>query len=335
MTKRQDKAPAFFSIRCKFWRIFLLIIYEGGIILKKILTAFTAAALLLSGCSIGNESGSQSTVTESGEHQSSTPQNSTETQSSTAPDNSQAEPAGEKTFLIGADGLPIYTSEITEAMIFDTNSDLGEREIPVEELDESTFASATCSFAYVHDSRIIVSAAEAPDKFENGVYTGEELPPSAEYRRLHTGDRVGELTVRLAETYFTSEGEFAEYGSYLGWSSVYFDGELTITGYMSITENPLYQDGMVSLVPAESPLPQMFYQYAENVGISHAPVLGDGYYSEAAAFSLGYLEGINADMNGLKIGDTNVKVRAVIGNVRAGSGTLPMYFCDLLSVEIL
>lgn len=305
--------------------------------MKKILTAFTAAALLLSGCSVGNESGSQSTVTQSGEHQSDTPQNSAETQSGTSPDSSQAEPAGEKTFLIGADGLPIYTSEITEATVADSNDALGGRGIPVEELDENTFASVTCSgFAYVHDSRIIVSAIDDPDKFEDGlVYIGEELPPSAEYRRLHTGDRVGELTVRLAETVFTSDSELAEYGSYLGWSSLYFDGELTITGYLSITENPLYQDGMVRLFPAESPLPQMFYQYTENVGISHAPVLSDGYYSETAAFSLGYLEEINADMNGLKIGDTNVKVRAVIGNIRGGGGTLPTFFGDLLSVEIL
>ncbi len=190
-------------------------------------------------------------------------------------------------------------------------------------------------FAYVHDSRINVLAVEAPDKFEDGVYTGEELPPSAEYRRLCTGDRVGELTVRSAKTIFTSDSELAEYSSYLGWSSVYFNGELTITGYLSIIENPLYQDGMVSLVPAESQLPQMFYQYAENVGVSHAPIFGDGYYSEAATFNLGYLGGIKADMNGLKTGDMNVKVRAVIGNVRAGSGTLPMYFGDLLSVEIL
>lgn len=303
--------------------------------MKKILMAFTAAALLLSGCSFGNESGSQSTITQSGEQQSIAPQNS-EQQSSTVPDSSQAEPTGEKTFLIGADGLPIYTSEITEATIVDQNSTLGGLEISVEELDESTFASVTCGFAYVHDSRIIVSAIDDPDKFEDGlVYIGEEVPPSAEYRRLRAGDRVGELTVRLAETIFTSDSELAEYGSYLGWSSVYFDGELTITGYLSIIENPLYQDGMVSLVPTESPLPQMFYQYAENVGISHAPIFGDGYYSEAAPFSLGYLEGINADMNGLKIGDMNVKVRAVIGNVRAGGGTMPMCFGDLLSVEIL
>ena len=291
--------------------------------MKKIFTVFIAA-VLLSGCS-GNES---STLT-----QSSTEQN--EPQSSTQPESPQSEPKGEPTFLIGADGLPIYTCEITHAIIYDPSSDIGEREISVDELDESTFASATCGFAYVHDSRIIVSAAETPDKFENGVYTGKELPPSTEYRRLHTGDKVGELTVKLAETVFTSEGEFAEHGSYLGWSSVYFDGELTITGYLSIIENPLYQDGMVRLFPTESPLPQMFYQYAENVGISHAPIPGDGFYSETAEFNLGYLEGINADMNGLKIGDTNIKVRAVIGNIRGGGGTLPTFFGDLLSIEIL
>jgi len=296
--------------------------------LKKSLTVFAAAAvLLLGGCSDVSEV--------SGNSQSTSTQSSTK-QSSIQTDSSQNEPTGEKTFLVGADGLPIYTSEITGVTVVDPQSDLGAREISVEELDESTFASVTCDgFAYVHDSRINVNAIDDPDKFEDGVYIGEELPPSTEYRRLRTGDRVGELTVRSAETVFTPDGELAEYGSYLESSSVRYDGELTVTGYLSIIENPLYQDGMVSLMPIDNPLPQMIYQYADGVGISHAPLLGDGFYSEAADFNLGYLCDINADMNGLKTGDINVKVRAVIGDIRTGGTAVPMFFGELISVEIL
>ncbi len=281
-----------------------------------------AAAMLLGGCSDSESVSRESTV--------SVPR-SAETESVDAP---QSVPNGEPTFLIGADGVAIYTSEITEVMISDPESPFGEREISVEELDESTFSSVTCGgFAYCHDSRINVNDVEEPDKFENGVYIGEELPPAAEYRRLRTGDKVGGLTVRAAETVFTRESELAANGSWLGWSSVYFDGELTVTGYITITENPLYQDGMVRLMPIDSPIPPMIYQYSEETGISHIPVFGDGYYSETAEINLGYLEGINADMDGLKTGDRNVKVRAVIGNVRAGGGTFPSVFGDLLRIE--
>lgn len=299
--------------------------------MKKAFTAIAAAVILLSGCNGGNEN------TDSSEAllQSSMPQSS-DTHASTDVESSQ--PAGEKTFLIGADGLTIYTSEITEARIKDANESSGERILKTDELgklNEETFSYVCCEgFAYVHDSRINLLAIEAPDKFENGVYTGAELPPSQEYLRLRTGDKIGELTVRSAETEFSPESELAEHG-YFGWSTVRFDGELTITGYLSIIENPLYEDGIVRLAPAESLLPQMFQQYAEGVGISHMPVIGDGSYSETAGFNLGYLGEIKADMNGLKTGDMNVKVRVTIGDIRMGSTAYPTVLGELLSVEKL
>ncbi len=295
--------------------------------IKKSFAVFTAAlAVLLTGCSYTDSSdSSQSTV------QQSDIQLNVNT-SSHLSGNSQNEPKGEPTFLIGADGLPIYTSEITEV----TAGEFGYDVIPVDQLDKKTFAQVICDgFAYVHDSRINVLAIEDPDKFDNGVYIGEELPPSAEFRRLRTGDKVGTLTVRSASTTFSRESELTEHGSYLESSSVFFDGEITITGYLSIYENPLYQDGMVSFMPAESTLPQMFYQYADGVGVSHAPVLGNGSYGETAMFNLGYLQGIKADLSGLRVGDTNVKVRAVIGNIRTGGSSMPTYFGELLTVDIL
>lgn len=298
------------------------------IILKKSFAVFTAAlAVLLTGCSAA-DTGSDSP--QSTAQQSDVQLNVNA--SSHLGGNPQTEPTGEPTFLIGADGLPIYTSEITEVSVGEFGYDV----IPVDQLDENTFAQVVCDgFAYVHDSRINILAIEQPDKFDNGVYIGEELLPSAEFRRLRTGDKVGTLTVRSASTTFSREGELAGHGSYLESSSVYFDGELTITGYISIYENPLYQDGMVSFMPAESPLPQMLYQYADGVGVSHSPVFGEGSYSETAMFNLGYLQGIKADMSGLGTGDTNVKVRAVIGNIRTGGGSMPIYFGELLSVQIL
>lgn len=297
--------------------------------MKKILAAMCAVMLALSlgGCSGNGES-------------SNGPQSLDQSQSSTIPEisstsdsSSRNAPTGTPTFLIGADGLPIYTSEITEVCI----GEFGDEAIPAEQLDENTFTRVTCDgFAYIHDSRINVLAVEAPDKFDNGVYTGEELPPSTEYRRLRAGDKVGTLTVRAAKTVFSRSSEFAASGSYLESSSIWFDGEIALTGYISIYENPLYQDGMVRFVPIESTLPQMIYQHTDGTdGISHSPVLREGSYGETAEFNLGYLGGIKADMSGLKIGDVNVKVRAVIGGVRTGGGALPTYFGDLLSVEIL
>lgn len=294
--------------------------------MKKIKITFAAfivcIAALLGGCSGGESSVDRSDL-----------QSEATLPSGGSSQNEPSEPNGSPTFLIGADGLPIYTSEITEVSV----GEFGDEIIPVEELNESTFAQVICKgFAYVHDSRINILATDEPDKFENGVYIGEELSPSTEFRRLRTGDKVGTLTVRDAETVFSRDSEIATGGkTYLSSSSVYFDGEVTVTGYISIYENPLYQDGMVSLMPIESPLPQMFYQYANGVGISHVPVFGDGSYGETALFSLGYLEGTKVDMSGLRIGDTNVKVCAVIGSVRAGGGSMPMYFGELLHVEIL
>lgn len=292
--------------------------------MKKLLMVITAAAaVLLAGCSDGGNSD----VSQNSEQQSRVRSNDF-----SAGSGSQTEAQGEPTFLIGADGLPIYTSEITEVSI----GEFGDQIIPTDQLDESTFSSVTCGgFVYVHDSRINVLEIEEPGKFENGVYIGDELPPSAEYCRLRVGDKVGTLTVRAAETVFYRDGELAEHGSYLGSSSVYFDGEITITGYISIYENPLYQDGMVTFIPAENTLPQMLYQYADGAGVSHSPIFGSGSYGETASFNLGYLQGIKANTNGLSIGDTDVKVSAVIGGIRAGGGSVPMYFGDLLSVQIL
>lgn len=299
--------------------------------MKKIFAIFSAAlTVMLAGCSAA-DTGSDSSDSSQSTVQQSDIQLNVNT-SSHLSGNFQDEPKGEPTFLIGADGLPIYTSEITEVSVGEFGYDV----IPVDQLDENTFASVTCDgFAYVHDSRVNILAVEEPDKFENGVYIGEELPPSAEFRRLRTGDKVGTLTVRSASTTFSRESELASHGSYLESSSVFFDGELTITGYISIYENPLYQDGMVSFMPAESTLPQMIYQYADSVGVSHSPVLGDGSYGETAMFNLGYLQGIKADMSGLSVGDVNVKVRAVIGNIRTGGGSAPIYFGELLIVDIL
>ncbi len=292
--------------------------------MKKTLIFFTAAALLLTGCSKEDISESSKSVTEQSDEKQSIQSDSSD------------DPAGEKTFLVGADGVPIYTSEITTVTVRDPRGDFGEREISVDELDESTFASVVCEdFAYVHESRINMNAIDNPDMFEDGVYIGEELPPSTEYRRLRVGDRVGELTVRAAETVFSPDGEFAGYGSYLSSSGIYYDGELTVTGYLSIVENPLYEDGKVSLLPIDCPLPSAICQYADGVGISHAPILGDGYYSETARFDLGYLGGINADMSGLKSGDANVKVRAVIGDIRTGCSSFPLFFGELKSVDLL
>lgn len=316
--------------------------------MKKALSAFALTfTILLTGCSRGETEQSSSTpqiiypeesTQQSGSsQQGGTPQDSTPSQSTTpGSSDTQSGENDKATFLIGADRLPVYVSEITEAKTIDNNGESAEHVIPASELDEKTFTSASCGFVYVYDSRIDINKFDNPELFdEYGMYLGEDLSPSTEYRRIKAGDKVGSLTVRSAKTVFSPESELAALGSYLYDSSVYYDGELTVTGYLSIFYHMLYDDGMIWLLPTESPLPQMIYDYAEGVGVSHSPMLGGGSYSESVGFNLGYLTDVEADLNGLEIGDENVKVRAVIGNIRAGGGLMPSVFGELLSFEIL
>ena len=295
--------------------------------------ALTAALVLSTGCA-NTPSGSDNSLDDS-------------TVSYEPPSDpaSGTENKGEPTFLICPDGTPVYTSEITS--VFTGSDGSGDRkEITIDEAEKlaregGNFTVICSGFAYAYISENAFNRIDNPDMFgpaddviglfgtEGGTeffhYIGEEIPGSTEFIRLKTGGKIGSLTVKSAAAYFgnADSREFSDKpGNFLQGGSVEFDGELELSGYISVSSfNEFYNSGgYVTFCPDSdscSKLPMFDGRWdSELGGFAHSPYeSSEGYYGDLR-LNLGNINELTVDTGDLKYGDTLVKSTIVIDDIK-------------------
>lgn len=293
--------------------------------MKKIVSILCMAALLgLTACNISDSSEDMSEASVSGIFDD--------------PDDEDSAPKiqlpeGEPTFIIGLDGRPIYTSEITKITAYDYETF---KKVTTDKLERSTFESAVCEgFAYVFMPRYSVNVLEDPELFEETEligkhyyhYIGNALPEAVKPTRAYVGDKFGELTLSEARTVFSAE---SPHGIIVGGGNMIFDGEIELTGHVMVTkydENDPYPDkgGEIRFYPdraSNMKLPVMAWGHHRDGEIRYYDYDEDmygGMYGDGDSFYLGNLSDIKCD---LREGDEYVKVKVRLRHVQIGISRL-------------
>lgn len=323
--------------------------------LTILISTLTAALILSTGCAKApSDPGNSTPEQSSSQGSSSVPENSSgnndesSNSGSESGDSAPTNDKGEPTFLICPDGTPVYTSEITEIY---TGSDFMEnddrRDITLEEAEKlakegGDFTVICSGFVYGFIPENAFNRIDDPDLFgtrddvigffssESTEYYGYTGAPvsSAEYVRFNTGDKIGALTVKSASVCFGNapgNNDIREYSdkpaNFLRGGSVEFDGELELSGYVSVSSyNEFYgTGGDVTFYPDPqscTKLPVVGGHWDTETGkFVHSPVeTFDGYYGDYT-LNLGNINDTGADMSGLNYGDTLVKASVVVENI--------------------
>lgn len=306
--------------------------------MKKPITVTIAAltAFALSGCTPA-------------ENKSSLPEQSSSASSIQSEDDAVSEtssapvekiPDGEPTFLIGLDGKPIYTSELTHVSITENGE---ERETAFSELSESDDFSVTCDgFAYAQlpNGKNYNSAYE-PGMFKDDLYRGEDLINENPINRIEVGDTICGLTVKSARTIF-KQGNYPQnfFDKYFSRCEVEFSGEVTLTGYADVTmysEFYLDASGDMSFnADKESDvLPIIsFCAWGKNDRLYIHPYTSQKYlYNDSVCIELGNINEMDADHD-FDYGESRVRVKITIDNIRMQSDSMSIQ-AHLKSIERL
>ncbi|MCM1164449.1 MAG: hypothetical protein NC299_00095 [Lachnospiraceae bacterium] len=337
--------------------------------MKKFTAIICTMAMLaaLAGCDNGEsspESGSvsapESTLESSGESSGSSSESvpeSTSSESSESLPEESVPTKGEPTFLTCVDGTVVYTSDITklEGAVYDVDGQL--EQFSLGDLDEERFLNCdymvVCGgFAYAFTPKYSFNPAQNPDMFETveGIgldnywsYVGEEVAPSGEFYRVGVGDKFGALTVKSAETEFYSNYmnyDMSINGAYTWSGTLEFDGELELTGYISVSNpNEGYDEGGEMRLVLDNEcaglIPLMKYEVVEDAVLHYTHGNWDGNgYGDYNMFSLGNIHDYDIELDGLEIGEHNVHVRITVGDiVSRGSSGFSEVDARVLSLE--
>lgn len=298
--------------------------------MKKFTSILCAAAVFanlaaLTGCNSGGTSDN------SGDSQLSSPVsdstgNTDNSDGAGSSDNSDSapepkKPDGEPTFLIGLDGEPVYTSEISEIYNFDRET---LEYIRTETLDRESFSRGVCeSFTYGYIPRMFVNFIDNPELFEDSdktgfyFYCGEELPDSGEFIRINVGDKFGDLTVKTARSVF--DRRWNGFDEFYGSGYIEFDGEVELTGYVNVVNDSefyLGTGGEIWFFPDQASsikIPNIAYERNYDNGTARRRAsFGIGTYGEAVTLWIGNIDGIDSEF---RVGDENVKVKVTVKNI--------------------
>lgn len=232
-----------------------------------------------------------------------------------------------ETFITGVMGEKILTTEISS--VFTNNG----AELTAMELTKDTFSAVLCDgFAYLAEpsglARNSIDHADVYD--ENTLEFGDVTPqPVSDYKRVNVGDTIGGLTLKEAQVNFASGSEMGLPDVAFVYGSAMFEGELTMTGYISRAAEDTYNfmTGDLMFVPCdgESTLPVMSYTYDEQLGYCHAPQYvssGSGFtwYNEFGYIYLGNAADTTADISVIPDDGTFVKVKVTFNKLMMSSG---------------
>ncbi len=291
--------------------------------MKKPLIIFIAAitALALSGCtpaenksSLPGQSASLPSI-----------QSDVSTVSETSSTPAEKIPEGDPTFLIGLDGKPIYTSELTKVTITENGE---ERETAFSELSESDPFTVTCEgFAYAQlpNGKNYNSSFE-PSMFKNDLYFGEDLINENPINRIEVGDTICGLTVKSARTVFAQSNYPEKYfDKYFRRCEVEFSGEATLTGYVYVTSySEFYPDASGDMTlhadKEGDVLPIInFSARGKNDRLYVHPYTSQKYlYNDSVMIALGKINEMDAEHD-FEYGEDYVRVKITIDNIKMQS----------------
>ncbi len=270
-----------------------------------------------------------------------------------------SEPAGEATFLTAPDGTPIYTSEISEVYT-GSEEDGSKKTITLAEAEQMAqtlngdFTVKCGGFVFGYIPERALNRIENPELFEDRgdgeyfKYIGEGLDEngyakhSTDFIRIKPGDKFGSLTVKNAYTLFEDAAGGDSLctipGSYLMDFRVECEGTLELTGFVEITpKDPFYGEcGDMKFLPdgdSSTKLPCIGGKRDfRNWEYYHCAMdLQQGFFGDWWLM-LGNMYKVECDTSGLQPGDSMVKVKISLDNVRYQMGGWQF---DLKSIELI
>ncbi|MBD5130362.1 MAG: hypothetical protein HDT43_10660 [Ruminococcaceae bacterium] len=330
--------------------------------MKKITSAIIIAALLTTLTACGDTGNSSSTTlptyntpSESSDNvtpSSSDNESTTQSSEESAPESAPTVPRGEPTFLIGLDGKPILTSEITS---LENTDKTAETLTP-----EDDYALVYCEgFTYLKEpTGIAFNSYKNPELFDDCYLIDESPENTNEWKRVNVGDEICGLTVSKAIAAFEVNTSYCsahfpeqycipkaydEQGNIM--SMCEFDGSITMEGFLTINQLDLYSDdGEMVFTPTENKLPIILQQdpraFDEDQVFSTrhygTGFVGDDIYftsNETSQITFQNFLDATCDMDGLTKGDT-AYVRATFSNIKYFY-TWPLIEAQLDEVEVL
>lgn len=323
---------------------------------KQFITALLSVAMLLNlvGCNSYNSGDVNSNSDISNISENSGDNTGGNSEEISKPDESvPEEDKGEPTFLVGPDGEPIYTGEITSVTDGEGNA------VTFENVKSHNFSEAICDgFCYLSEPTGISSnQLDNPDKW-NGPMQCLDVPEkavAADFKRLKVGDTFCGLKIKNANSKFFGD----ETRSFLG-SNVEFEGELTLTGYISINEDNTYSVGVGDLqfvIDDKSAVLPGSWDYSNSwASDDYSTYFSyEGFYldsgkeeldwywgvSEYGLLYLGNIDTCTADISDIGSRDfCSYKVKVKINNLKIGSypelSNYPYrYYADLIELEAI
>lgn len=281
-------------------------------------------------------------------------------------DTETQKPEGEPTFLTCPDGAPIYTSEITEVwMGSDQYGD--KKSITFAEAEhiarESGDFTVKCDgFVYGYIPEPALNRIDDPEMFSDigggsFDYLGEtfdvntcEGKCSTEFMRINAGDKFDTLTVKSAYSLFGSnyslENGFSDVpGAYLIGGAVEFEGDIELYGYVCVTQtNTLYGTGgdMTFYADGDSSvkvpnISSYFWDHINNRRCRFSTKWYDGYFGDGVSiWNLGNIYEVSCDVSELSPGDSFVKVKITVGDIKfINDSNRPVSECVLKDLKVV
>lgn len=300
--------------------------------------AIAILSLSLGGCSSGqNPSQSSAQIysenSESNSSQAENSENSSDNSSSKLDDNSSDDiiPKGEPTFLIGADGNAILTSEITRL----ENTDKTAETLTKDDL----WAMVYCDgFAYCKESlKSGYDSHKNPDLFDGYDFRGETPENKNEWKRVNVGEEICGLKVKSASVCFEINDydnyKFTEHYLNAAENVIELDGTVEVEGFLQVNNRSVQYpetDELVWFYPTSIDLPltpssimiddgKGFKTSFDVRGVfDHSEFM---YAGEFDSLSFGAFSNINCDTDGIGVGDI-AYARVTLGNIKCSNSCI-------------
>ena len=230
-------------------------------------------------------------------------------------------PSGEPTFLVGPDGKPIYTGEITRL----ENTDKTAETLTEEDYNAMIYCDG---FAYfIEPCGIGYDNYKNPELFDGTVFIGEVPENKNEWKRAYVGDEIFGLKVKSAYSeFFIHDPSYPPYTGPVFSNSVFeFEGTLEVEGFLCIDKkynDPDINELMFLFAPtADIPLAPI-YPYASDEEMyaarfeEHFVDPGNKYLcvGEYYPIQLGRFADVSCDLDGIGLGDI-AYVRVTLNNI--------------------
>lgn len=245
---------------------------------------------------------------------------------------------GEPTILVGLDGKPICTSEITEVYNINGEPTTVDQITP----DNNGMVIICDGFQYFKEpSGMAYDNYNNPELFDDMEFIGEMPENKNGFRRVNIGDEICGLTlVNAATEFLISPGDYDIYKSYYCHDSTFsreytaeFEGSVTIEGFMNSAARNSYEPdgGALRFTPVENKLPIIGDYFGQETGFAITATFNSFELLSLNESGMIMIGEHNCDLGGLGIGDI-MYVRATLSNIKYDGIYV---IADLEDMEIL